>query len=130
MEYFYDAGLLVFFWNDLVYRIVIWSYCDYDGWIDYLGNVVNNITIKDLRSENVQKMGKPNLMKTDPAKTKDDGFGLPWYSNSYYFWEHDNYQVEIQIANIDQMLDSENNIIRPVDTINLIRITEIEHIED
>ena len=125
IEYFYKNGLVVLFWNDIVYRIVVNNYGSYKGWEDYTGMIINEVTLKDDRYKVIKKLGKPFIMKTDPIyKTDSDGFGFPRYSNSYYTWLTGEYRIEIEVANTDQVIDSKNNIIRPQDGINTIAITE------
>lgn len=124
-EYFYANGIIVIFLKDKVNRIVVNSFVDYTGWKDYTGNIINEVSLLDNRQKLILKLGKPFIMKTDPIyKTDSDEFGFPLYSNSYYTWIMDKYRIEIEVANTDQVIDSNNNTVRPQDGINTIAITE------
>lgn len=124
-EYFYTNGMVIIFIKDNVNRIVVNSFVDYKGWKDYTGNIINEVSLLDIRQELIKKLGKPFIMKTDPIyKTDKDEFGLIRYSNSYYTWILGKYKIEIEVANTDQIIDSENNTVRPQNGINAISITE------
>jgi len=124
-EYFYEDGLVVIFWNNKVSMITINTLGGYNGWNDYNRKIINEVTLEDDRNQVIKKLGKPFLMKTDPLyKTDKDEFGLTRYSNSYYIWELGNYRLEIEIANSDQMVDENKNIIRQKDRISLVVISD------
>jgi len=127
-EYFNKSGLVVVFWKDKVNIITINTFGN-KAWLLYTGKILNEITLKDDRDQVIKKLGKPFLMKTDPIyETDKDEFGLIRYSNSYYTWILDNYRLVIEIANTDQVLDADKNIIRKKDRISLIMIFDINNI--
>jgi hypothetical protein len=107
IEWYYSSGIVATFDRDRLSRITLHSSAPYQGFIVYKGDVVNGVTLADVRVAVVRKLGQPDKIEEDPLPADvDPDVPEVWPKESRYYWRLKDYAVEVRFLRQAQKLDA------------------------
>jgi hypothetical protein len=123
MGWYYSSGIVGSFDHGRLFGIGLPTFCDYQGFLIYSGQVVDGVKLTDSKETILKRLGKPAKVESDPLeKGTDPNVPVAWPKEGRYYWRFKDYTLEATFLEQAQSVSVRGDLTWPKDRLTAIYI--------
>lgn len=126
VDQWYDsAGIVGTFTGGKLTEIRIFPDTDYPNFVAYTGNIVKDVTLRDIRKTVLEKLGRPTKIDDEPiAEGTNPDTPVINPQQTRYFWSMDGFTLQVTFLSQPKLIRQAGPLVIPKDAIIAVIVSK------